>query len=186
MDEYERCLKHGQSEILFCCEVGCQKTICILCLSEFHLGHKVESLKNEKIKILGDLQEIIEITMKQLSEWRKTESKKQLTKDKDNTPLIERQKEQLDFDTTIAHIENQENELTMSALSVKEEDTYTDLRTKLDTVRRIREKAPRIKKYDFSENVADHSGNNVSCLLALTSGKYYIHNFYFDLLELPK
>ena len=67
MDEFRRCPEHGQNEILFCIEPGCMKTICPLCLSKVHLGHKVVAIKDETEDVLVQLLKNIEITKKGLN-----------------------------------------------------------------------------------------------------------------------
>ena len=62
-----RCQLHQEEEeTLFCHEAKCQKTICIICLSERHLGHKVVALKIETKDILDAIFKNIEATEKEL------------------------------------------------------------------------------------------------------------------------
>ena len=51
----------------FCREYGCQKTICTLCLSKGHLGHKVVAIKDETEEVLAELLKSIEINRKKLN-----------------------------------------------------------------------------------------------------------------------
>ena len=64
---FMKCLKHEEDEVLFCRENECQKTICISCLSEAHLGHKAVALKDETKNLLAKLLKNIEITSKKLN-----------------------------------------------------------------------------------------------------------------------
>ena len=66
-EEFKKCSSHEEDEVLFCRETGCQMTLCIRCLSEGHLGHKVVALKDETKYVLAKLLNNIEITSKKLN-----------------------------------------------------------------------------------------------------------------------
>ena len=109
IDESRKCPKHGEKEILFCREAGCQKLICPLCLSEAHLGHKVVAIKDETKDVLAKLVKNIEITNERLNKKirkveavsqdviKKTEANLlQITTDKDKViQELEKKKERM-------------------------------------------------------------------------------------------
>ena len=126
MDESRKCPEHGQNEILFCREAGCEKLICTLCLSKSHLGHKVVAIKDETKEVLANLLKNIEITRKQLNAKikdveevsqdaaKKTEiSLLQAKKEKDKMiQCLEKKKEDVikQYDEMIKQTEDKKNE----------------------------------------------------------------------------
>ena len=128
MDESRKCPKHGEKEILFCREDGCQKMICPLCLSEAHLGHKVVAVKDQTKDLLAELLKHIEITSKRLNKnigkveevshdvIKKTEENLlQMKNEKDKRIQdLERQREEVinQYDGMIRQAEYEKNKLS--------------------------------------------------------------------------
>ena len=128
IDEWQKCPKHGENEILFCREDECQKMICPLCLSEAHLGHKVVAVKVQTKDVLAKLLKSIEITSERLNKnignvtdvsqdiIKKTEANfVQVKKEKDKRLQdLERKKEEMtkQYDEIIKQVEDEKNKLS--------------------------------------------------------------------------
>ena len=178
IDGSKKCPKHGEKEILFCRDDGCQKMICPLCLSEAHLGHKVVAVKDQTKDILTKLLNNIEKTSEQL--YKKIEKVEEVSHDvikKTEANLLQVKKEKEDmikqYDEIIKQAEDEQNKLSEASgnelkamrdnvvflKSIKqsteeEENTYEDALQKLDTVNGIIENVehlPRVQKYEYSE-----------------------------------
>ena len=109
IDEFTKCPKHGENEILFCRETGCKKMVCPLCLAEAHLGHKVVAIKDETKEVLAQLVQKIENTSKTLNtKIRKYEDASQdvLKKTEANVLQITMEKEKM-----IRDLENKKDEM---------------------------------------------------------------------------
>ena len=179
MDESRRCLEHDENEILFCPEDGCQKTICTLCLSKAHLGHKAVAIKEETKDVLDQLLRNIESTRNKLNAKiknveevskdaaRKTEvSLDQIKKEKEEmikqydemTRQAEDKKIKLNETSGNELIAMRDNVMFLNSIkqSIEEENTYEDAVKKWDTVRGVTENVdhlPRTKTYEYSEYV---------------------------------
>ena len=180
MDVSRRCPEHDENEILFCREDGCQKTICTLCLSKAHLGHKAVTIKEETKDVLDKLLKNIESTRKKLN--AKIKNVEEVSKDaarkiEVSLDQIKKEKEEMikQYDEMTRQAEDKKiklnetsgNELTAMRDNVlflnsikqsigEEENTYEDAVKKLDTVRGVTENVedlPRTKTYEYSEYV---------------------------------
>ena len=109
LNESRRCPEHGQNEILFCMQAGCHKTICTLCLSKAHFGHKVVAINDEREEVLAQLLKNIEITKKRLS--AKTKHVEQVSRDaarKTEVSLLQAEKER---EQIIQHLEKKKEDI---------------------------------------------------------------------------
>ena len=127
IDGSRKCPNHGEKEILFCREDGCQKMMCPLCLSEAHLGHKVVAVRDQTKDVLTKLLDSIEITSKRLNKKigkveevshdviKKTETNLlQMKKEKDEMVQdLEKKKEEMikQYDGMIRQTEDEANKL---------------------------------------------------------------------------
>ena len=162
-------------KILFCREDGCQKTICTLCLSKAHLGHKAGAIKEETKDVLDKLLRNIESTRKKSN--AKIKNVKEVSKDaarkiEVSLDQIKKEKEEMikQYDEMTRQAEDKKiklNETSGNELNVlflnsikqsigEEENTYEDAVKKLDTVRGVTENVdhlPLTKTYEYSEYI---------------------------------
>ena len=116
---FMKCPKHEEDEVLFCRENECQKTICISCLSEAHLGHKAVALKDETKNLLAKLLKNIEITSKKLNAKIKYfQDDSQHAAKKTETSLLQIRKEK---DEMIQRLNTERDEMVQRLERKKEE-----------------------------------------------------------------
>ena len=118
-EEFRKCRKHDEDEVLFCRETGCQMTIYIRCLSEAHLGHKAVALKDETKNLLAKLLKNIEITSKELNaKIKKFQDVNQDAAKKTETSLLQIRKEK---DEMIQRLNKERDEMNQCLDRKKEE-----------------------------------------------------------------
>ena len=177
------CLEHDKDEILFCRETGCQKSICISCLSTTHLGHKVVALEEETKEILIKMLDEVEVTRSSLTTMttKVTDaSAKAVSKTKSSLEQLKQKKEEVvrKFDKMIQEAEDHMKELNVTSpaeLSIitenlkllneikktcaDEENTYADVSGKLETVESVKHNAAqllsKVGKYEYAKYIAN-------------------------------
>ena len=159
-EEFKKCPKQEGDEVLFCRETECQKTICILCLSEGHFGHKTVALKHETKDILAKLLTSIEITSVKLNaKIKKIEDISQDATKKTETSLLQIKKEK---DEMIQRL-NKERDEMVQRLNKERDEMVQRLEKKKEEM---------IKQYDGMTRQAednkikfnDASGNDLTAM----------------------
>ena len=149
-EDFRKCRKHDEDEVLFCRETGCQMTICIRCLSEAHLGHKAVELKNDIKDILPRLLKSIEITSKKLNaKIKNVEDISQDATRKTETSLLQISKER---DEMIQRL-NKERDEMMKRLNKGRDEMVQRLEKKKEEM---------IKQYDGMTRQAEDEKNKVN------------------------
>ena len=161
--EKELCEEHGKELVLFCKEHGCQKPICLSCLKKYHRRHDVIEIEDEtrevlmkkitlfeknlkeKIAILNgaknDVKRKTEVCVIDL-EKRREEIKNKIDKqfEQMKTEAEDHLKEQNIFmDNEIDALNENLNLLTSISLDTENNNSYSDLKDKLDTVQSLKE-----------------------------------------------
>ena len=190
------CPEHDKDEILFCREAGCQKSICILCLSAAHLGHKVVAADEETREVLNKMREEIEVTSRTLTAMITNVtnvSRKATTKSESSLEEIKQKKEEVvrDFEKMIKETEEHMNELNVTShddLNIitenlkllneikktceDQENTYADVSGKLETVESIKHNAAellsKVGKYEYVKYIT----NQEVYIGEMTMGQY--------------
>ena len=161
--EKELCEEHGKELVLFCNEHGCQKPICLLCLKKYHRRHDVTDIEDEMREVLmkkitffeknlkekiiklndakNDLNRKTEVCLNDLekrSEEIKNEIDKQFYQMKKEAE--DRHKEQNIFvDNEIDALNENLNLLSSIKLDSENNNSYSNLKDKLDTVEGLKE-----------------------------------------------
>ena len=192
-EQIKKCPNHEEDEVLFCRETECQKTICVLCLSEGHFGHKAVALKHETKDILAKLLNSIEITSKKLNaKIKNIEDISQDATEKTETSLLQIKKEKDEMmqrlskergetvqrlnkerDETVQRL-NKERDETVQRLNKERDETVQRLNKERDEmVQRLeKKKEEMIKQYDGMTRQAEDnkikfneaSGNDLTAM----------------------
>ena len=154
-EEFRKCSKHEEDEVLFCRETGCQTTICIRCLSEGHLGHKAVALKDETKDVLAKSLNIIEINSKTLqAKIKNIEDISQDATAKTETSLLQIKKEK---DEMIQRLNMDRDEVIQRLNRERDEMIQRLNKERDDMVHRLeRKKEEMVEQYDgFTRQVED-------------------------------
>ena len=162
-NEKEFCKEHEKELVLFCNEPGCQKPVCPLCLKKYHRRHHVTDIEDEmrevvmkkitffeknlkeKIAILnGTKNDVMRKTEVCLNDLKKRREKIKDEIDKQfgqmEKEVEDHLKEQNIFvDNEIDALYENLNLLSSIKLDTENNNSYSDLKDKLDTVQGLKE-----------------------------------------------
>ena len=206
-NEKELCEEHGKEVVLFCKEPGCQKPICLSCLKKYHRRHDVTEIEDEtrevlmkkitfyeknlkeKIVILNvaknDVKRQTEVCLNDL-EKRREEIKNEIDKqfDQMKKEAEDHQREQIIFvDNEIDALNENLNLLSSIKLDTENDNSYNDLKDKLDTVLGLKET---VNEHLSGERMYEYTEFSCTTFTPMDFGKIEYKQFSTKLSEIDE